>query len=101
VAKRTLLREAGVGAAVPEVPAEVSALQYRPAKRTVAPAGSARLARLELNVDASVSTSTLRIAKSPLVAVPDPFRAAVHPVVVPQVSSELAAIVTCPRSLAA
>ena len=51
-------RAAGSGAAKPPLPADVSPAQYSPANSTVDPDGSASVARLELNVELSLSTST-------------------------------------------
>ena len=94
-------RNAGDGAAAPPLPPEVSALQYRPAKATVAPAGMVSWASLELIVAASLSMSTYAIVQLPLrwlVFVEVPARAWVQVApVAGQLSRVFAATATSPR----
>ena len=93
-------RNAGDGAAAPPLPAEVSALQYRPAKATVAPAGMASWASLELIVAASLSMSTyamVQLALRWLVLLEVPARAWVQVALAGQLSSVFAATARSPR----
>ena len=82
------------------MPPDVSALQYRPAKATVAPAGMASCASLELIVAASLSISTYAIAHDALrwlVLLEVPARARVQVALEGQLSSVFAATARSPR----